>query len=414
MKIRRTVPPAAAPLGWRDIWNGLIGTLTDRHAVLRREAELKAYFGVRYVFLVSSGKAALTLILLGLKSLSPRREAVVPAYTCFSVPSAVCKAGLRVVPCDIDASTLNLSDDQVGEVLTEDTLCVVAQHLFGIPSDLDRLRDRCGPAGVFLVEDAAQAMGGSCRGRKLGTLGDVGFFSLGRGKPITCGSGGIILTNSSRIAEAIAPYYAQLPTPGVRQGLKELTELALLAIFSRPALYWVPSGIPRLKLGQTIFFEEFPLTRLSRTRAAVLSRWRSRLARSSRERAATAADLTARLGFKGVGADPVPYLRLPLILDSRRQRDRIYSLSRERGLGVALMYPTPVTGIAQLRTGVDGRSFPSATHVAARLLTLPNHHLLSERDKRRICELLRSAAPRPAGFPGMPSFHPEPLAPSHR
>ena len=74
-------------------------------------------------------------------------------------------------------------------------------HLFGIPSDVDRTRRICEEKGIFLVEDAAQAMGVEHGGRKLGTLGDVGFFSLGRGKNISCGSGGIILTSSADIAE---------------------------------------------------------------------------------------------------------------------------------------------------------------------------------------------------------------------
>jgi dTDP-4-amino-4,6-dideoxygalactose transaminase len=413
MKIRRIVPPAAAPLSLVDIWNGLVGTFAGERALRRLESEIKAYFGVRYVFFVSSGKAALTLILLGLKSLSPKREAVIPAYTCFSVPSAVCKAGLRVVPCDIDPSTLNVSADRLEDALTDDTLCVVAQHLFGIPSEIDELRARCESRGIFLVEDAAQAMGGSRHGRKLGTLADVGFFSLGRGKQVTCGSGGIIVTNSSRIAEAIAGYYAALPTPGVWTGVKELFELALLATFIHPILYWVPSGLPLLRLGQTLFVEEFPVTRLSRTRAGVLRRWRRCLAGASEGRATAAADLVQRLGLTRRAIDAIPYLRVPLLVETRAQRDRIYSLSHERGLGISLMYPTPVTGIPQLGLSLGGPLFPSATSIAERLLTVPNHHLVSERDRRRLCDLLRSAmASRLEDVPGTPSVQCAPLVAS--
>jgi perosamine synthetase len=413
MKIRRIVPPTAAPLSWVDIWNGLVGTFAGERALRRLESEIKAHFGVRYVFFVSSGKAALTLILLGLKSLSPKNEVVMPAYTCFSVPSAVCKAGLRVVPCDIDPSTLNVSCDRLEDALTDNTLCVVAQHLFGIPSKIDELRARCESRGIYLVEDAAQAMGGSRHGRKVGTLGDVGFFSLGRGKQVTCGSGGIIVTNSSRIAEAIAGYYAALPTPGVWAGVKELLQLALLAIFIHPTLYWLPSGIQFLRLGQTLFVEEFPVTRLSRTRAAVLRRWRRRLAGASEDRATAAADLVQRLGLTRRAIDAIPYLRVPLLVETRAQRDRIYALSRDRGLGISLMYPTPVNGIPQLGLSLTGPVFPSATSVAERLLTLPNHHLVSERDRRRLCDLLRSAmASRLEDFPETPSVQHAPLVPS--
>lgn len=120
---------------------------------------------------------------------------VIPAYTCFSVPSAVVKAGLDVALCDLDASTFDFDYRLLEAAVNEKTLCVIPSHLFGIPSEMDRVNAICREKGVYVVEDAAQAMRGPTKG-KLGTLGDVGFFSLGRGKNITCGSGGIIVTNS--------------------------------------------------------------------------------------------------------------------------------------------------------------------------------------------------------------------------
>src|SRR5687767_9164577 len=104
MRIGRTLPPAAAPFSWRDLGYGAAALFTPRRSVQRLEEEIRAHFAVRDVFLVSSGTAALTLTLMALKSLSPRTEVVIPAYTCFSVPAAVLKAGLRPVPCDIDPS----------------------------------------------------------------------------------------------------------------------------------------------------------------------------------------------------------------------------------------------------------------------------------------------------------------------
>jgi dTDP-4-amino-4,6-dideoxygalactose transaminase len=71
----------------------------------------------------------------------------------------------------------------------DDILCIIPTHLFGIPSDVGRIRDICEAKGIYILEDAAQALGVTVGGRKAGTLGDVGFFSLGRGKNITSGSG---------------------------------------------------------------------------------------------------------------------------------------------------------------------------------------------------------------------------------
>jgi len=108
MKIQRTIPPAAAPVDLMSILHGIAGFFMGKRYIKKVESEIKSYFGVNHVFLVSSGKAGLALILQALKSLHPERnEVLIPAYTCFSVPSAIIKAGLKVSLCDIDPSTLD-------------------------------------------------------------------------------------------------------------------------------------------------------------------------------------------------------------------------------------------------------------------------------------------------------------------
>src|SRR5205085_11848261 len=134
----------------------------------------------------------------------------------------------------------------------------------------------------FLVEDAAQAMGVEVDGRPLGTLGDVGVFSLGRGKNITCGSGGIVLSASDAIAAAIAREHARLrPTSFTRQ-LIELAGVFLMGIFVRPSLYWIPAALPFLGLGRTVFPRHIVLRRLSGMHAGLLRNWRRRLAEANR------------------------------------------------------------------------------------------------------------------------------------
>ena len=261
MKIGRKVPPAAAPIAWKDLWHGVIGLLCPERSLRLFEEEIRAHFGVSHVFLVSSGTAALTLTLMGLRSSSRRTDVVIPAYTCPSVPAAVLKAGLRPVLCDINPSTFDFDHAQLERTLNENTLCVVAHHLFGIPSDIDRVRALCRTRGIFVVEDAAQAMGVESNGRRLGTLGDVGIFSLGRGKSITCGSGGIIVTSSAHIADAIGRRCRELSASPLAEALKDFAQIVLMAMFIRPRLYWLPAALPFLRLGQTIFPKDVPLKR---------------------------------------------------------------------------------------------------------------------------------------------------------
>src|SRR3989449_9398503 len=86
MRIGRRVPPAAAPLCWKDLWHGVSGIFSPERSLRALEAEIRRHFAVSHVFLVSSGTAALTLTLMALKSLSPKTEVVMPAYTCPAVP----------------------------------------------------------------------------------------------------------------------------------------------------------------------------------------------------------------------------------------------------------------------------------------------------------------------------------------
>lgn len=378
------MPPAAAPIAWNDLWHGAAGMVFPRRYIRRLEEQLRRLFGVRHVVLVSSGTAALTLTLMALKEMSRRTEVVIPAYTCFSVPAAVLKAGLRPVLCDINPDTFDFDHVLLERTLNANTLCVVAHHLFGIPSDIERTRTLCRARGLFVVEDAAQAMGVESNGRGLGTLGDAGIFSLGRGKPITCGSGGVIVTNSDRLADAVGRRCRELAAPRLAETARDFVLIALMAVFIRPRLYWLPAALPFLGLGQTIFPKHVALKRLSGMKAGVLHDWPARLSASNRIRSSAAADLSRRLSIRLASGPSHPYLRLPIFAATPDERDRIYLRSQRDGLGLSVAYPTPINEIPEICAAFNGECFPSARRVADHLLTIPIHQWLSEQDKHAI------------------------------
>jgi perosamine synthetase len=387
MRVGRTLPPAAAPVRMRDLLHGIAGAFTPRRTLRARVSELQRDFNVTHVFPLSSGTAALTLTLTALKTLSPATEVVIPAYTCFSVPAAVLKAGLRPAPCDINPSTFDFDERALQQTLGPSTLCVIAHHLFGIPSDIDRLRETCRARGIFVVEDAAQAMGVEHNSRKLGTLGDVGIFSFGRGKNVTCGSGGAVVTRSAGIADAIAAAYSEVPETGMIETIRDFVALVLLATFIRPALYWIPAALPFLRLGETVFPRDIPMRRLSAMKAGILHNWQAKLACSNRLRSETAGYLRARIPSSHGSAHP--YLRLPVIMESPQEKRRLYSMSRAKGLGVSIGYPSAVNEIPEVGAFVNGRQFPSARFVAATLVTLPTHQWLESRDKAALAALCK-------------------------
>jgi len=408
MKIQRTLPPAAAPLKMTDLVNGLRGLLKPGQCSQDVKKELKDHFGVKHVFLVSSGKAALTMILLALKALSPgRRRVVIPAYTCFSVPSAIVKAGLDVGLCDIDPSLYDYDYRSLRDVVDKDTLCVISGNLFGIPSDVSKIIEISRERGAFVVEDAAQAMGCTYNERLLGTIADAGFYSLGRGKNLTCGAGGIIVTNSDGIAAAIDEIYAQIEEPRFFEDIAEFVKAVLLGLFIRPSLYWLPAGLPFLKLGETVFYRDFPMKRLSGMKAGMLRNWKHRLEEYNRTRTENAEYYCNALETCGVvhaksqqgRIAAKASLRFPVLAFDRETRDNIILCPSGRGLGLSGMYPAPINRIDEIKDRFTGMTYPAAAMMADCLFTVPLHPLICEQDRKAtsafLHEQIKGAAPSP-------------------
>ena len=366
--------------------------LTPDDSIRALEDSVREYFKIKHVFLVSSGKAALTMTLMGLKAASSRTDVVIPAYTCFSMPAAVISAGLRPILCDINPSTFDFDHEQLEATLNDNTLCVVAHHLFGIASDIERLRAMCHARGIVVIEDAAQAMGVESGGRKLGTLGDVGVFSLGRGKNITCGSGGIVVTDSDQIANALRAQWPRLESPLPAESLKNFAKLVFMAIFIRPRLYWIPNALPFLRLGQTEFPKTVAVKRLSGMQAGLLHDWEHRLSESNQRRSETAASVSRQMSLSLPQGPSHPYLRLPILAATPQGRERIHSFAQRRGLGVSVAYPTPINEIPEISHMFDGMRFPTARRVSEHILTIPTHQWISEKDRKAIVECVDASA----------------------
>ncbi len=395
----RTLPPTAAPIRWHDLWNGFLGMFRGEKVVMEFEEGVKKALGIQHAFLVSSGKAAFLLALLALKEGSDRDEVVIPGYTCFSVPSVVLKAGLRVRLCDIDPETLDFDFESLRKSVTSRTLCVVPNHLFGFPSDLDQVLEIAGRNGAAVVEDAAQAMGGDYKGKPIGTVGDIGFFSLGRGKNITTGNGGIIITDSDKLARRISTLYRAYPVVEISKSLEDLVKVFLMGIFLNPRLYGIPVRIPFLHLGETLFYKDFPCHKMSPFQAGLMRGWKKKLGRYNRIRHDNAAAILEALpagnAFRTVdgGREVVP-LRFPIIARDGETRRSVIEDPRARELGIMPMYPTSISRIPELAEMAKGQECPNADSVAERLFTLPTHTFVTPPDIAAMAGLLRESSRR--------------------
>ncbi|MBA7588936.1 8-amino-3,8-dideoxy-alpha-D-manno-octulosonate transaminase [subsurface metagenome] len=143
---------------------------------------------------------------------------IVPAYTFVATFSSVIFAGLVPVLSEIDES-LNLDPEDIEHRITSKTKAIVPVHMLGNPSDMNAIIDIAKRHGLFVLEDACQAAGGVYKGRKLGSIGNMGAFSLNVYKTITAGDGGVIITSDDNLYDRAFALHDQGHTPN-RAGLQ--------------------------------------------------------------------------------------------------------------------------------------------------------------------------------------------------
>ena len=158
------------------------------------EQEICKTFGSGYAQLTSSGTAALTTAMAAL-NIGYGDEVIMPTFTFVASFEAVLSVGAIPVLVDVD-ETLTLDPEAVKAAITPKTRCIMPVHMCGSMADMDALKQLCEEHDLVLIEDACQSIGGSYKGRKLGTIGDAGTFSFDFVKTITCGEGGVVMTNN--------------------------------------------------------------------------------------------------------------------------------------------------------------------------------------------------------------------------
>jgi perosamine synthetase len=162
-----------------------------------------AYTGARYCSIVSNGTVSLTIALLAC-GVAAGDEVIVPDYTMVATPNSVVLAGATPVFADVDRSTLCLDLEHLRARLTSRTKAVILVTINGrYPHDLEGLVAFCRERGLKLIEDAAQSLGSSYKGRHLGRFGDVGSFSFSAPKIITTGQGGALITDDPAVFDRI-------------------------------------------------------------------------------------------------------------------------------------------------------------------------------------------------------------------
>ena len=166
--------------------------LDCRHMCDQFEKEFAAYVGSPHALAVSSGTAALNVAMSAL-GLGPGQEVLLPGYLWISTVAAVVQRGAIPVLCEIDES-FAIDPEDMARKITPRTTAVVAVHMSGAGNNIRAICDVARRHKLRVVEDCAQAAGGSSHGQRLGTFGDMGIFSFQYNKAMTTGEGGMVVT----------------------------------------------------------------------------------------------------------------------------------------------------------------------------------------------------------------------------
>jgi dTDP-4-amino-4,6-dideoxygalactose transaminase len=373
--------PVAFSRPWFDereaeaVREALCGHVSGDGPIGRRvEARLAALLGPGRVLLTTSGSHALELALLAL-DIRPGQEVICPSFTFVSSANAVLRVGARPVFAEIEDRTLGLDPADVEARLSPRTVALMPVHYAGVAPDMEALLDIARRRGLRVVEDAAQGLAASWRGRPLGTLGDAGCFSFHETKNVTCGEGGALFVRDPDVARR-AEIAREKGTNRAAFFRGEVDKYTWVSEGSSYVLSDVLAALLGVQLDK--------LAEIHRRRSAVVARYREGLA-------SWAAQRGVRLPAELAEREPNHHIFYLLYPDGVARDAALRSL-RARGIQATFHYvPLHSAPHAQhLGVHVD---LPVTDRVASTLLRLPLHPLLTHDDIDRVIACVTEAGP---------------------
>ena len=387
------MPTTAFPLSLLDIAASSRVLWKREDFINNFESEFARFIGVKHAFLVDSGTAAFYAVIKAFHHLTGKNEVILPAYTVPTLTLAMERAGLKTKLCEISKETFNLDYDQLEQVINKDTLCIVPVHMFGYPCAMAPIQEIAKANNVFVFEDACQAPGAKIGDKMVGAIGDAACFSLCKGKNFSTFNGGVATTNSDEIAEQLRRVRDTLRHHGPLFKISTACKLTALSLAMKPFFYKVlyPLIAP---FKSTEVHTEFDPMHFTGFQAALGKRLLGKLERTNHIRKKNGLKLIDFLeSFDSLiisqiieGAEPV-FNHLPVVLKRSELVQPVRTALWRKGIDTARMYERPIHHIYDLGYDMRQDPFPNATYVAERLVTLPTHPYLKDKDLENIIEV---------------------------
>lgn len=337
------------------------GNFINGKQVSQFSDELSAWMGSRFTIPCANGTDALQLAYMAL-ALQPGDEVIVPAFNYVAAAEAARLLGLTVVFADVDPYSFNLQPDGLESKITPKTKAIVAVHLFGQGCDLDALSGICRKHQIYLIEDNAQAIGaemteGRFKGKKLGTIGDIGTTSFFPSKNLGCmGDGGALFCQDEELAIRIKMM--------ANHGQKTKYQYDYVGINSR--LDTIQAAVLRAKLPHLNSFIQ------TRQKAAL---------EYNRILSAKGIETPATLPFS-----THVFHQYTIKLENEIVRNRVKKELQDEGIQSMIYYPTSL----HQQKAYSGKSeveglFPESEKLSRQVLSLPMHSELDLEQVAFIC-----------------------------
>jgi len=328
------------------------GRLAQGPRVAQLEERFAQLCGTRYAVATSSGTTALHLALLA-HGIGPGDEVITTPFTFIATINAILFVGAKPVLVDIEEETFNIDPALIEAAVTPRTRAIIPVHLYGYPCDMDPILEVARRHGLAVIEDAAQAVGATYKGRPVGGFGTA-CFSLYATKNVMSGEGGMITTDDPEVAERCRMLR--------NHGMRERYQYEFLGYNFRMSDLHAAIGLVQMDR-----LEEFAARR--RANAAYLSgHIRSVLTPTVRE------------GYGHV------WHQYTVRVGEGRDRDEAVRRLNEAGVGTGVFYPRPAHHHDYVRQVVGEISLPVAERLSREVISLPVHPALSQADLERIVE----------------------------
>lgn len=373
-------------------------------------AAIAGYLGLPETQIECSGTAALVVGLTALQQDNPRRKVILPAYTCPLVALAVAHCGLQPVLCDLRAGSFDLEHDQLAQLCDASTLAVIPTHLGGRIAELEPVLDIASRAGALVIEDAAQALGGTAHGQAVGSIGDVGFWSLAVGKGLTLYEGGVLFAREASMRQRLRQVSAEVVQQDSAWEMRRSIELlgysalyhplGLHWAYGRPLRHALRRDDPVAAVGDD-FGADIPLHRVGGWRRAVGVHALQRLPafqKTLNMQAAQRQQLLAQIPEIQVLEDAPdtqgtwPFLML--LMPSATARDAALAQLWTAGLGVSRLFIHALPDYGYLAHLFSASEVPNARDFAARMLTVSNSPWLDDAKFAQVLSALSAATNR--------------------